>query len=63
MKIRVEKDMCCGAGQCVALAPEVFDQDDDGVVMLLQQSPASELHGPVRDAADVCPTMAIEIDE
>ncbi|UBU10220.1 ferredoxin [Nonomuraea gerenzanensis] len=26
---------CCGAGDCVLLAPEVFDRrDDDGIVLL-----------------------------
>ncbi|WP_018544169.1 ferredoxin [Streptomyces sp. LaPpAH-108] len=64
MKIAVEEDKCCGAGQCVVLAPEVFDQrDDDGIVVLLDETPPQELHEQVREAAGVCPGACIHLDE
>jgi ferredoxin len=53
-----------GAGQCVLAAPEVFDQDDDeGLVVLLQEEPNAELVEGVRDAVSRCPSMAIEAQE
>ncbi|NUW46963.1 ferredoxin [Nonomuraea rhodomycinica] len=64
MKVVVDEDKCCGAGQCVLIAPEVFDQrEDDGIVVLLEPEPAVELHGQVREAAAVCPAAAIEVVE
>ncbi|MBF8184996.1 ferredoxin [Nonomuraea sp. K274] len=64
MKVTVDRDKCCGAGQCVLLAPDVFDQDeDDGIVLLLDPSPAQERHAIVREAASVCPTGAISLEE
>ena len=64
MKVVIDQDKCVGAGQCVLLAPDVFDQrDEDGVVVLLQEFPAAELHDDVRQAARVCPALAIELDE
>lgn len=64
MKISVDQDRCCGAGQCVLTAPEVFDQrDEDGVVVLLDAEPAPELHAVVREAAAVCPAAAIAVTE
>ena len=64
MKVTVDQDKCVGAGQCVLLAPEVFDQrDEDGVVVLLQENPPAELHDAVRQAAQVCPALAIELAE
>lgn len=40
MKITVDEEKCCGAGQCVLIAPEVFDQrDEDGIVALLDATP------------------------
>ncbi|MFC0545736.1 ferredoxin [Kutzneria chonburiensis] len=64
MKVVVDQDKCVGAGQCVLLAPDVFDQrDEDGVVVLLQEFPPAELHDDVRQAARVCPALAIELDE
>lgn len=63
MNITVDTDKCCGAGQCVLLAPGVFDQgEDDGIVVLLDPSPAEGLHAAVREAADVCPAAAIKVD-
>lgn len=64
MKITINEDMCCGAGQCVLEAPGVFDQrDEDGVVVLLDSAPPAELHGASRSAEQLCPTGAIEITE
>ncbi|PVE09850.1 ferredoxin [Streptomyces scopuliridis] len=62
MKVTVDEDKCCGAGQCVLLAPEVFDQrDDDGIVVLLDAEPREPLQASVREAADVCPAAAIRL--
>ncbi|MEV6237696.1 ferredoxin [Lentzea sp. NPDC051838] len=64
MKITVDQDKCCGAGTCVLLAPDVFDQrDEDGIVVLLDEAPSEELHSLVREAASVCPASAIEVSE
>lgn len=64
MKVTVDEVKCCGAGTCVMLAPEVFDQrDDDGVVILLDAEPAEELHSAVREAASTCPALAIMLSE
>ncbi|MEU6788907.1 ferredoxin [Nonomuraea angiospora] len=64
MKVSVEADKCVAAGQCVLLAPEVFDQrEEDGVVILLDETPAAEHHDAVREAAMVCPAAAIHVAE
>ncbi|MFJ9214128.1 ferredoxin [Streptomyces sp. L-9-10] len=64
MKVTVDEDKCCGAGQCVLVAPEVFDQrDDDGVVILLTPEPAPAQHATVREAAAVCPATAILVSD
>ncbi|GAB2812790.1 ferredoxin [Lentzea nigeriaca] len=62
MKITVDQDKCCGAGTCVLLAPDVFDQrDEDGIVVLLDAEPPAELHSLVQEAASVCPAAAISV--
>jgi ferredoxin len=64
MRIAVEQELCCGAGTCVVLAPEVFDQrDEDGVVVLLVERPPEELFPMVREAASTCPALAILVSE
>ncbi|MEU5839976.1 ferredoxin [Streptomyces diacarni] len=62
MRITIDEEKCCGAGQCVLVAPEVFDQrDEDGVVVLLEAEPPAEQHAAAREAAAVCPAAAIEV--
>jgi ferredoxin len=64
MKVTVDTDKCCGAGTCVLVAPEVFDQgEDDGIVILLDAEPAEGLHAAVREAASVCPAAAIQLSD
>ncbi|MFE7839608.1 ferredoxin [Streptomyces sp. NPDC057474] len=64
MKVEVDVPKCVAAGQCVLLAPDVFDQRDaDGMVVLLDDTPAPELHDSVREAALVCPAAAIRLAE
>ncbi len=64
MRVSVDQDRCCCSGQCVATAPEVFDQsEDDGVVLLIQPEPPAELRAAVRTAAGICPGRAISVQE
>ncbi|MEU0738724.1 ferredoxin [Streptomyces sp. NPDC006134] len=64
MNITIDEAKCCGAGQCVLVAPEVFDQrDEDGIVVLLNATPDADQHAAVRDAATICPAAAIQVHE
>jgi len=64
MKVVVDEDKCVAAGQCVAAAMDVFDQrDEDGIVVLLDENPPAALADDVRNAAAVCPALAIRIEE
>ena len=64
MRLTVDQEKCVSSGQCVLNAGAVFDQrDDDGVVMLLTDSPPAEQAENVRKAAAACPALAIDIEE
>jgi ferredoxin len=62
MKISVDTEKCCGAGQCVLVAPEIFDQDDDGIVILLDPAPSDDLRDAVQDAIAICPADVIQVE-
>lgn len=62
MHVEVDVPRCVASGQCVLIAPDVFDQrDEDGMVVLLEEKPAAELHDQVREAALVCPAAVIRV--
>ncbi|MFF3286721.1 ferredoxin [Streptomyces sp. NPDC003023] len=64
MDVSVDRDRCLGAGMCALTAPAVFDQDqDDGLVALLNARPPQEQHAAVRVAADACPASAVTLTE
>lgn len=63
MKITVDTDKCVGGGQCVLAADDLFDQDDDGIVTLLEAAPAPDRLDDARAAARLCPASAIEVDD
>lgn len=63
MKVIIDQDRCVASGQCVMSAADVFDQrDEDGIVVLLNDDPPAELAADVRQAATVCPALAIRIE-
>jgi ferredoxin len=59
MNVFVDTDRCIGTGVCVAACPEVFDQSDDGTVIVLNASPGPELESKVDNAIAVCPAACI----
>ena len=64
MKVTVDKDKCIGSGQCVLASPDVFDQqEDDGIVVLLNSNPPADRAADVKQAAAVCPALAITVED
>ena len=57
-RVVADRDVCIGAGMCVLTAPDRFDQDDDGLVVLLSAEPVD---AAAREAASLCPSGAIRI--
>ena len=63
MKVIVDMDKCQDHGQCAFSAPEVFEINDEGKLVVLNESPDESLRDAVEEAADVCPVQAITIED
>ena len=64
MKVTVDQPKCVSAGNCVEYTTHVFAQDeDDGSVILLEESPAPDRADDVRQAAEACPAHAIFVQD
>ena len=62
--IHIDQVKCVGAGSCVLVSPEVFDQrEEDGIVVLLMDNPPESLMVSVKKAAKLCPALAIVVEQ
>lgn len=62
-RVIVDRNRCVGSAQCIQVAPEVFDQDqDDGLVIVLQPSPGGEALAAALQAERQCPAAAIRVE-
>ena len=61
LKITVDRDRCIGAGQCVLNAPDLFDQDDEGTVVVLDEQPSADQESAARAAEHACPARVITL--
>ena len=61
MKIRVDRDLCIGVSNCVAIAPTVFKLDEENKVVVLD--PSSVDDDTLLEAAESCPENAIIIED
>jgi len=63
MRVVVDFDACRSNAVCMGVAPEVFEVRDDGYLYVLQEEPPEELRPKVEEAARLCPTQAIRVED
>ena len=61
MKVRVDRDLCIGVGNCVAFAPSVFELDAENKAIVLDPSSVDEF--TLLESAKSCPEQAIIIED
>jgi ferredoxin len=60
-KILIDRESCDGYGNCVFVAPEIFDLDDENLVVLLTDEVTDANRASVDLAIGECPMRAISI--
>jgi ferredoxin len=63
MRIKADTGRCVGSGQCVLTEPAVFDQNDDGIVTLLNEHPDDDIAAQAHQAVILCPSRALSIQQ
>jgi ferredoxin len=60
MRIETDRALCIGSGECVLASPKFFDQDDDGIVILLDDvaSDPADIRA-IESAVHACPARVI----
>jgi ferredoxin len=60
--VRIDRERCIGSGNCVKVAPEVFELDDGAIVRF--RADARDIEPPrLIEACDVCPVDALIVHD
>ncbi|GAA0983318.1 hypothetical protein GCM10009555_054800 [Acrocarpospora macrocephala] len=64
MKLFIEVEKCCGFGECIALAPDLFRMGEDNRARLIGAGTVDQADEErARTAAFACPAEAIGVEE
>ena len=63
MKIKIDWDLCESNGLCEAMAPEVFELDDDDFLQLKTEETTPDNISNVKRAVAACPRAAISLED
>jgi ferredoxin len=61
MKVHVDMNLCQSHGECVFVAPDLFDLGDDDVLVWKEEVDESR-RADVEEAVRACPMTAISIE-
>jgi ferredoxin len=61
LKVRIDRNLCIGLGNCVAVAPTVFKLDKSNKAVVLK--PESVDEDTLMNAAESCPENAVIIED
>ncbi len=61
VKVHADREVCIQAGNCVMVADAVFDQDDDGIVVVLVDEIPGDEEDQAREAVKLCPSQALTV--
>jgi ferredoxin len=64
VRVTVDLSRCQGYANCVSVAPDIFDLDEEtGQAAVLAPEPPLELHESALAAVAGCPVQAISVEE
>jgi ferredoxin len=61
VKVRIDRDLCIGVGNCAAFAPTVFELDQENKAVVLD--PSSVDDNTLLEAAKSCTENAIIVED
>jgi ferredoxin len=61
MKVRIDRDLCIGITNCVAVAPSVFEMDSENKAVVTDPSSVSDKL--IMEAAESCPQNAVIVED
>lgn len=63
LRVTADRSRCCGYGLCAQLCPEVYQLDENGLVVLATDTVPEGLEETAREGAAACPAEALAVEE
>ena len=61
MKVRIDRELCIGISNCVAIAPSVFQLDKENIAVVIDPTTVDEKK--LYKAAESCPQNAVILED
>jgi ferredoxin len=61
MRLEADREDCIASGNCVMISDALFDQDDDGTVVVLTEDVPEAEEDHAREAVEICPASALRL--
>ncbi|MGI8692511.1 MAG: ferredoxin [Geodermatophilaceae bacterium] len=61
--LKADFEICQGYANCVIAAPQIYDIDDDGTVVLLKSEISDAERAAVDEAVQGCPVSALSVED
>lgn len=62
LTVNIDRDACIGSGNCIKVAPELFELDDESIVVFARTA-ADAARALVLEACAVCPVEALTVKD
>lgn len=59
MRIEIDRELCISVASCVAIAPNTFELDDQGIAII--KNPSGDDEKTILQSAQSCPVNAIRL--
>jgi ferredoxin len=61
--VKADAGLCQGHANCIVSAGEVFDLDDEGLVVVLKKTIGDDERAEVEEAISSCPVSALSLSD
>ncbi|BBZ26432.1 ferredoxin [Mycolicibacterium madagascariense] len=61
MRLEADREDCIASGNCVMISDALFDQDDEGIVVILQEDVPEGEEDRAREAVKICPASVLRL--
>jgi ferredoxin len=62
LTVRIDRLLCVGFGDCIEAAPELWEFDDEGIVMFIEPLPDIDRERLIA-SCDICPVDALTVHD